>query len=154
LDGNIEYQIMFVGLNMRGKVDVEKFGKLTLQDYEQNILQYCKVKGNVSVQFYHSNIEGEIINKLYQTYETGEFHAAIFNPGGFTVGYRALGVAISQVKTKIPVIEVHLSNPASNGLVSEIAPHCLGVVTGFGVSGYRFALDALVSTLESRVTNS
>lgn len=64
---------------------------------------------------------------------------------GFTKGYRALGLACGQVG--FPVVEVHMSNTAANGTVSEITPHCKATVQGFGVQGYRLALAGLADLL-------
>ena len=56
----------------------------------------------------------------------------------YMMGYPGLVAAIGQVR--FPTIEVHVSNPASRGAVSEIATACRGVVTGFGIFGYYLAL--------------
>ncbi len=63
------------------------------------------------------------------------------NPDGYTRGYPALVAAIGKVG--FPTIEVHISNPARRGAVSEVATSCLGTVTGFGIAGYALALRGL-----------
>jgi 3-dehydroquinate dehydratase-2 len=131
--------IQGAGMNMRGKVQTEIFGTLTLDDYNRHIHAYAKELG-VDVEIFHSNIEGEVINRLYAANDEG-FTGALFNPAGFSRGYPALTAAISQVT--FPVIEVHISNPVRRGPVSEIAPVALGMVTGFGVTGYYLALRGL-----------
>eukprot|EP01120_Amphizonella_sp_Union-15-10_P005394 TRINITY_DN1618_c0_g1_i1.p1 TRINITY_DN1618_c0_g1~~TRINITY_DN1618_c0_g1_i1.p1 ORF type:complete len:181 (+),score=38.53 TRINITY_DN1618_c0_g1_i1:82-543(+) len=134
------------GLNMRGKVDIEKFGKETLQDYEKRITRYAE-EFDISVSFFQSNVEGELINRLYKCFDEKDFQALIINPGGFTLGYRALQQAVAQVNGKIPVIEVHVSNLATRGVLSDIAPSCIGSVAGFGLFGYSLALRALRNIL-------
>ena len=94
------------GMNMRGKVQTEIFGPMTLPEYDERIRGYAAEIG-LEVEIFHSNIEGEIVNKLYEANDRG-FDAAIFNPAAFGSGYPALVAAISQVK--FPTIEVHLSN--------------------------------------------
>ena len=124
------------GMNMRGKVQVERFGPLTLGEYDRQINEYASELG-VAVETFHSNIEGEVINKFYEAHD-GDIDAALINPAGYSSGYPALAAAIGGVR--FPTIEIHVSNPAARGGVSQIAPVCRGVVTGFGVSGYYLGL--------------
>ena len=124
------------GMNMRGKSQIDVFGPMTLPEYDQHIRRYASELG-VEVEIFHSNIEGEVINKLYAAHDGG-VDAAIINPAGYTTGHPALAAAIGQVR--FPVFELHISNPARRGRVSEIAPACRGVLTGFGIFGYYLAL--------------
>jgi len=126
------------GMNMRGKAQIDVFGPMTLDDYNHKIHEYAK-NLDVSVEIFHSNIEGEIINAFYQAHD-GDVDAAIINPAGFTVGAPALAGAIGQVR--FPTIELHISNPAIRGAVSEIARACHGTMTGFSIFGYYLALQA------------
>ena len=140
--GSVAMKILVVqgaGMNMRGKTQIEIFGTMTLDQYNQHILQYA-ADLDVAVEIFHSNIEGEVINRLYQANDQG-FDGALFNPAGFSRGYPALTAAISQVT--FPVIEVHISNPVRRGPVSDTATVSLGMVTGFGVLGYYLALRGL-----------
>jgi len=127
------------GMNMRGKVRIETFGPMTLPEYDERIRSYANELG-VEIEIFHSNIEGEVINRLYEANDRG-FDAAIFNPAGFARGYPALVAAIGQVK--FPTIELHISNPLRRGSVSEITPVSQGTVTGFGIAGYYMALRGL-----------
>src|SRR6476660_7962437 len=76
------------GMNMRGKVQTEIFGPMTLPEYDERIRGYANELG-VEIEIFHSNIEGEVINRLYAANDQG-FDAAIFNPAGFGRGYPAL----------------------------------------------------------------
>lgn len=134
------------GMNMRGKTQTDIFGTMTLDQYNQNIRQYA-TELNIDVDIFHSNIEGEVINRLYAANDQG-CDGALFNPAGFSRGYPALTAAISQVK--FPVIEVHISNPVRRGPVSDTATVSLGMVTGFGVLGYYLALRGLRDTANAR----
>ena len=127
------------GMNMRGKVQVETFGPMTLPEYDERIRGYANELG-VEIEIFHSNIEGEVINRLYEANDRG-FDAAIFNPAGFSRGYPALVAAIGQVK--FPTVELHMSNPVRRGPVSETATVSQGMVTGFGIIGYYMALRGL-----------
>jgi 3-dehydroquinate dehydratase II len=134
------------GMNMRGKTQTEIFGTMTLDQYNQHIHQYA-TDLDIDVDIFHSNIEGEVINRLYEANDQG-LDGALFNPAGFSRGYPALTAAISQVK--FPVIEVHISNPVRRGPVSDTAQVSLGMVTGFGVLGYYLALRGLRDTAKTR----
>jgi 3-dehydroquinate dehydratase-2 len=129
------------GMNMRGKVQTEIFGTMTLPEYDAQIRKYAAELG-VEIDIFHSNIEGEVVNRLYAANDAG-FDGAIFNPAGFSRGYPALVAAIGQVK--FPTIEVHISNPVRRGPVSDTATVSRGMVTGFGVEGYYLALRGLRS---------
>jgi len=132
------------GMNMRGKVQTEIFGPMTLPEYDERIRGYANELG-VEIEIFHSNIEGEVINRLYEANDQG-FDAAIFNPAGFSRGYPALVAAISQVK--LPTIELHMSNPVRRGPISETATVSQGMVTGFGIVGYYLGLRGLRDTLK------
>src|SRR3984885_3037798 len=84
------------GMNIGGKVQTEIFGPMTLPEYDERIRGYAAELG-LEIEIFHSNIEGEVINKLYEANDRG-FDAALFNPAGFSRGYPALVAAISQVK--------------------------------------------------------
>jgi 3-dehydroquinate dehydratase-2 len=132
------------GMNMRGKVQTDIFGPMTLPEYDERIRGYANELG-VEIEIFHSNVEGEVINRLYAANDQG-FDAAIFNPAGFSRGYPALVAALSQVK--FPTIELHMSNPVRRGPVSETATVSQGMVTGFGIVGYYLGLRGLKETLK------
>ena len=131
------------GMNMRGKAQIDVFGPMTLPEYDKHIRQYASDLG-IEVEIFHSNIEGEVINRFYAAHDGG-VDGAIINPAGFTTGHPALAAAIAQVK--FPTIELHISNPARRGRVSEIATTTRGVVTGFGIFGYYLALRGIRENL-------
>jgi len=134
------------GMNMRGKIQTEIFGPMTLPEYDTKIRGYAAELG-LEVEIFHSNIEGEVINRLYEANDKG-VDAAIFNPAGFSTGYPALVAAISQVK--FPTIEVHISNPMRRGTVSDTAKVSQGVVTGFAIAGYEVALRGIKALLAAK----
>ena len=134
------------GMNMRGKVQTEIFGKMTLPEYDEKIRGYAKELG-LDIEIFHSNIEGEVVNKFYAANDAG-VDAAIFNPAGFSRGYPALTASIAQ--SKFPTIEVHISNPVRRGPISDTAQVSQGMVTGFGVTGYYVALRGLKELLAAK----
>src|SRR5204863_9761028 len=84
------------GMNMRGKVQTEIFGPMTLPEYDERIRGYASELG-VESEIFHSNIEGEVSNKLYEANGRG-LDAAVFNPAGVGRGYPALVATIGQVE--------------------------------------------------------
>jgi 3-dehydroquinate dehydratase II len=127
------------GMNMRGKSQVEIFGPMTLPEYDAKIRADAAELG-VEVEIFHSNIEGEVINRFYAAHDEA-IAGAIINPAGYSRGYPALVAAIGNVG--FPTIEVHISNPLRRGSVSEVTSACVGSVTGFGIAGYALALRGL-----------
>jgi 3-dehydroquinate dehydratase-2 len=134
------------GMNMRGKVQTEIFGTMTLPEYDARIRDYAKELG-VEVEIFHSNIEGAVIDRLYAANDEG-IDAALFNPAGFSSGYPALVAAISQVR--FPVIELHISNPIRRGPASDTARVSQSIVAGFGIAGYGLALRGIRDMLAAK----
>jgi 3-dehydroquinate dehydratase II len=134
------------GMNMRGKVQTEIFGPMTLPEYDERIRGYAAELG-LDIEIFHSNLEGEVVDKFYAANEQG-FDAALFNPAAFGSGYPALVAAISQVK--FPTIEVHISNPIRRGPASQTASVSQGMVTGFGIAGYALALRGVRELLAAK----
>ncbi len=134
------------GMNMRGKVQTEVFGPMTLKEYDEHIHKYAAELG-IEVEIFHSNIAGEVINKFYEAHDRG-VDAALINPAGYSTGHPALVAAIAQVG--FPTIEVHISNPARRGGVSEIARVSQSTVTGFGIFGYYLALRGVRAMLDAK----
>ena len=134
------------GMNMRGKAQIDVFGPMLLPEYDEHIRKYAAELG-VEVEIFHSNIEGEVINKFYDAHDRG-VDAAIINPAGYTTGHPALMAAIAQVR--FPTIELHISNPARRGRDSEIARVVRAVVTGCGIFGYNLAMRGILDMLASK----
>ena len=128
------------GMDMRGKAHIEVFGSMTLPDYDAAIRRMAAELG-VTVEIFHSNTEGAVIDRLYAAHNDASFDGAIINPAGYSRGYPALVAAIGQVR--FPTIEVHISNPARRGNASDIATACRGTMTGFGIAGYELAMRGL-----------
>ena len=136
-----------VNLNLTGKREQSVYGSETLEEINAKIASFCKQNGD-SVDFYQSNIEGELVNKLHEAYLTQAYDAILLNAGAFTHYSYALRDAIAAID--IPVAEVHISNVHAresfrhNSVLSEV---CKGVVCGFGVGSYIAAIAGLRSLL-------
>jgi 3-dehydroquinate dehydratase II len=127
-------------LNLLGKREPEVYGHASFEDF----LAELKAKfPQVEFEYFQSNVEGELINKLH---ERGfSFDGIIFNPGGYTHTSVAIGDAVAAIKT--PVIEVHISNIFAREEfrhISYIAPKAKGSISGLGLDGYRLAVEAFL----------
>jgi 3-dehydroquinate dehydratase-2 len=126
-------------LNMLGKRDASQYGILTLEDIENIIKEYC-IENNFNINFFQSNIEGEIIDKIQQS--QNEFDGLIINAGGFTHTSVAIRDALECID--IPKVEVHLSNISSRESfrhTSLLTPVCDGAIFGFRENSYLLAVD-------------
>ncbi len=130
-----------VNLNMLGIREPGIYGRNTIADLEAGVTKKADDLG-VSVDFFQSNIEGEIVNKIHEAY--GKYDGVVINPGAFTHYSYAIRDAFASVK--LPVIEVHISNIHKREEfrhTSVIAPECAGQICGLGFKGYELALEAL-----------
>lgn len=127
-------------LNLLGIREPSVYGS---EGFDTYIAQLREQYGILTIDYYQSNVEGELINKLH---ETGfSYDGIILNAGGFTHTSVALADAISAIKT--PVVEVHISNIYAREAyrhVSLTGKNCKGVLTGFGLDGYRLALESFL----------
>jgi 3-dehydroquinate dehydratase-2 len=99
---------------------------------------------HIQFEYFQSNIEGELINKIHETGFTVD--GIILNAGAYTHTSVALADAISAVTS--PVVEVHISNVFKREAFrhhSYISPVCKGSISGFGLNSYRLAIEALMS---------
>ena len=135
-----------LGMNMRGKVQTATFGTQTLEEYSEYIRQSASDL-DIEVDIFHSNIEGEVVNRLYMALDDGDVDAALFNPAAYSSGHPGILAAIAQVD--FPVYEIHVSNPAARGGQSQVAGVCKGVITGFGLFGYRLGMLGVLDYLKS-----
>ena len=130
-----------VNLNMLGIREPGIYGNSTLKDLEKNIEAKAKKLG-VEVDFFQSNIEGEICTKIQQA--MGVYDGIIMNPGAFTHYSYAIRDALGSVKMN--VIEVHISNIHKREEFrhkSVLVEECIGQICGLGFKGYELALEYL-----------
>lgn len=130
-------------LNMLGIREPGIYGKDTLKELEDNLTKKAKELG-VGVEFFQSNYEGEIIEKIHGA--MGVYAGIIINPGAFTHYSYAIRDAFGSVK--MDVVEVHISNIHKREEfrhTSVIVPECLGQICGLGFKGYELALEFLAS---------
>ncbi|MGL5278071.1 MAG: type II 3-dehydroquinate dehydratase [Cetobacterium sp.] len=128
-------------LNFLGKREPKIYGNETLELINNKIKEFAMDHG-VEVEFFQSNHEGCIIDKIQESYENVDY--LIINPGALT--HYGIGIRDAILSTNLKTIEVHLSNVYSReefrhkSVISDI---CIGKITGFGSEGYKMALQYL-----------
>jgi 3-dehydroquinate dehydratase II len=129
-------------LNLLGVREKSIYGDTGFETYLASLRERY---ANIGIEYYQSNIEGEIINKLH---EIGFKHDGIvLNAGAYTHTSVAIADAIAAINS--PVVEVHISNVYKREEfrhTSLLAANCKGVIAGFGMDSYRLAIEALLMT--------
>ena len=127
-------------LNLLGKREPEVYGNQTFEDYFTVLKsKYPKL----SLDYFQSNIEGELIDKIQ---EIGfSFDGIILNAAAYTHTSIGIGDAVKAITT--PVVEVHISNTFSRETFrhqSFISPNAKGIIIGFGMKSYELALQSFL----------
>ena len=124
-------------LNLLGKRETSIYGNESFEVFFETLKKRFP---SLKLDYYQSNVEGELVNKLH---EVGfSFNGIILNAGAYTHTSVAIHDAIAGIKT--PVVEVHISNVYSREEFrhkSLITSKCVGLITGFGLEGYAMALN-------------
>jgi 3-dehydroquinate dehydratase-2 len=125
-------------LNLLGQREPGVYGTETFESYLERLKALFPAD---TIEYYQSNVEGELINKLH---ETGfSLDGIILNAGGYTHTSVAIADAIAAIKT--PVVEVHISNIAAREEFrhkSLLTAKCKGMISGFGLDSYRLAIES------------
>lgn len=127
-------------INLLGKREPSIYGSQSFEDY---LIELKKAYPQVEFDYYQSNVEGEMINKIHQV--GFDYDGIVLNAGAYTHTSIALQDAIRAVKS--PVVEVHISNVHAREEFrhkSMISCACVGVICGFGLHSYRLAVEALL----------
>ena len=128
-------------LNLLGTREPTVYGTLTFEDYFNTIQKRFP---KVNFEYYKSNVEGELINKLHEVGFSAD--AILLNAGAYTHTSVAIGDAIKAIDS--PVIEVHISNTFAREEfrhTSYITPVARGLIIGFGLDSYRLAVESVLS---------
>ena len=134
-------------LNLLGEREQSQYGKNTLNDIENECVKLSK-ELNDKIEFFQSNIEGEIVNKIQQA--RNEFHGVIINAAGFT--HTSVSIRDALEILKIHIIEVHISNIYKReefrrkSLLSGVVT---GGIFGLGTECYILAIKALQSLMKN-----
>ena len=127
-------------LNLLGTREPEIYGDTSFEDFYQRLKDSFS---NHHLDYYQSNVEGEIVDKLQQT--GFSYDGIVLNAAAYTHTSLAISDAIASIKT--PVIEVHISNIYSREEFrhkSIISGNCIGMISGLGLEGYLLALTYFI----------
>ncbi len=126
-------------LNLLGTREPEVYGTESFEEYFESLKK--KFQGH-SLEYFQSNVEGEIIDKIHE--KGFSYDGIILNAGGYTHTSVSIADAIASIKS--PVIEVHISNPYAREEYRQkslLAGKCKGLIAGFGLKGYEMAIRSL-----------
>ena len=133
-------------LNLLGEREKNQYGTETLKDIEISCKKFAE-KNQVNIEFFQSNIEGELVEKIQQS--RNSHNGLIINAGGYTHTSVAIHDALKIIK--IPIIELHISNIYNReefrhkSLISKVAN---GIICGFGTEGYKMAISSMEKLLK------
>lgn len=130
-------------LNLIGQREEEIYGNQSFDDY----FIALKTEKSADLEYFQSNVEGELINALQNSRHDG----IILNAGGYTHTSVALRDCIAAIK--VPVVEVHISNITAREEfrhTSLISPVAVGCIFGFGLKSYDLAVDFFQNYLNKR----
>ncbi|MCS6988571.1 MAG: 3-dehydroquinate dehydratase [Chloroherpetonaceae bacterium] len=136
-------------LSRLGKREPHLYGARALADINRSLAESFP---EIQFEFFQSEIEGELIRKLFEAEDEGKVQGVALNPGALAHTSIALRDAIASIR--LPVVEVHLTNVFAretfrrHSFVSEV---CVGVISGFGEMSYRLGVQALLWRLRSEV---
>jgi 3-dehydroquinate dehydratase-2 len=127
-------------LNLLGKREPEIYGNITFEDYFKALKQRFS---SLNIDYYQSNIEGELIDKLQEVGFT--YDGIILNAAAYT--HTSVGIADAVKAITTPVIEVHISNTFAREEFrhqSFVSPNAKGIIIGFGLRSYELALQSFL----------
>lgn len=137
---NFTMQLLIINgpnLNLLGKREKSIYGENSFEDYFETLK---KDFPQINFEYYQSNVEGELINKLH---EVGfSYDAIVMNAGAYT--HTSIGIADAIAGIETPVIEVHISNVYAREEYrhqSLMAKNCIGVIAGMGLNSYKLAVQ-------------
>ncbi|WP_027955426.1 type II 3-dehydroquinate dehydratase [Halobacillus kuroshimensis] len=133
-------------LNRLGVREPGTYGTGTLEDVVRLVTETAQ-KAGFEVEAYQSNHEGDLVDWIHQA--EGMADGIIINPAAYTHTSVALRDAVSSVS--LPVIEIHISNVHAREAfrhTSMLAPVTAGQIVGFGIDGYRLAVEGLIQKLK------
>lgn len=128
-------------LNLLGKRETDIYGNMPFEKFLEQLQQQYST---VTLSYFQSNVEGELINELQRV--GFDYDGIILNPGGYTHTSVAIGDAVAAIKA--PVVEVHISNVHAREefrKLSHVSGKAVGSIIGLGLKGYELALEYLIN---------
>ena len=135
--------IQGANLNSLGKREGNTYDSTTATELDAMLLQHASDWG-YELEIFYTNIEGEAVNKVYESVEQG-VDGILANPAGFTYNAYSLRDCLKYVAP--PYVELHLTNIDERNIPSALSSAALGVVHGFGINSYFVALEAMLRHL-------
>ena len=132
-------------INMLGIREPDIYGSQTYEDLKGLVIKNAK---GIDIDFYQSNHEGDLVDAIQNAYFE-KVDGIIFNPAAYTHTSVALLDALKA--TKIPCVEVHISNPDERDSfrkISYVREACVKTIVGKGLMGYVEALEFLKEYLK------
>lgn len=127
-------------LNLLGRREPAIYGNESMEAILGKLSALCEI------EYFQSNCEGAIIDKLHEVgFDTADYAGIVLNAGAYT--HTSLAIADAIAAIELPVIEVHISNVHAREEIrhrSLLAPVCRGVIAGFGLDSYRLGVEALI----------
>ncbi|GAB4455231.1 MAG: type II 3-dehydroquinate dehydratase [Bacteroidia bacterium] len=133
-------------LNALGQREKDIYGEVSFEVYLNELKKYFD---NVEINYFQSNIEGVLIDKLQEWNQTQD--GIVLNAGAYT--HTSIAIADCLAYLKVPVIEVHISNIFAREQYrqhSYLSKYCVGIISGMGLDGYKYAVEFLVSKVKIR----
>ena len=130
-------------LNLIGSREPGIYGSETFEHFFQKLRKEYET---INFDYFQSNVEGELINKIQQC--SVSMDGIILNAGGYTHTSVAIGDAIAAIQT--PVVEVHISNVEAREdfrKISHITSKCAGTISGFGLKSYLLAVESFIKDI-------
>ena len=130
-------------LNLLGTREPDIYGKMTFEAYLKKLRKQFY---EITLEYFQSNIEGEIINTLHKAAHL--YDGIILNAGGYA--HTSVSIADAVKSIKIPVIEVHISNILAREPyrhVSYLSANVKGCIIGFGLDSYRLAVESFINKI-------
>ena len=134
-------------LNLLGTREPEIYGNKTLNDIEKDLIKVAEKK-NINLECFQSNHEGEIVDKIQDSVIS--IQGILINAGAFT--HTSISIRDALIGSKIPFVELHISNIFSREEFrkeSFLTDKAIGIISGFGVTGYYFAIEGIIYFLSS-----
>jgi 3-dehydroquinate dehydratase-2 len=133
-------------LNLLGVREPDLYGNKTYSNLVALINSTCK-KNNISVEIFQSNHEGEIIDKIQSAYD--DVDGIIINPAAYT--HTSIAILDALRAVNVPTVEVHITDNSEREdfrKFSYISTYAVKTITGWGISGYVYAIMFIKSYLE------
>ena len=134
-------------LNLLGTREPEIYGNKTLNDIEKDLSRIANDK-IINLECFQSNHEGEIVDKIQESIKNVQ--GILINAGAFT--HTSISIRDALISSKIPFVELHISNIFSREEFrkeSFLTDKAIGIISGFGVTGYYLALEGIIDFLSS-----